>query len=161
LRQSRPPKKIIERSLYLFTPPALGNKPYRMKNQILPLLSFLAIAIFACEKDEPAPPISVVSIKAEGVELLGEGGQVAVPDSIFIAFNVPVSATTVTTSNFKIYQGAGLIPVFISVAESTVALAPVNLLRAQTTYTIKISPSVESDQRVRLGTETAVSFTTK
>ena len=127
-------------------------------------LIIMTLVIVSCKKDdpEPAPPLSIVSIKSGTIDL--NTGTAATKVSftlpIVIVFSTKVDAATATSSNISLKQGTSSINIAISATESTITITPTANLNFGVGYSLTISSAVKSDKGVALSSQISVSFTT-
>ena len=123
----------------------------------------LLFTVVACKKDnpEPAPPLSLGGVLCGGIELAGGSAtNVSTTSPIIITFGAIVDATTATTTNITLKQGASLVSIGVSASISTVTVTPTNELSMGLVYTLTISSGVKSDKGVSAENIT-ISFTTQ
>jgi hypothetical protein len=135
---------------------------HTIKASFIFILSLL-LTVVSCKKDDPAPALSIISIKSGTVDLNSgtSATKVSVSSPIVVILSTMVDATTATSSNITLTKGTTNVPISISVTESTITITPAASLTFDTSYSLVISNAVKSDRGVSLTNQTSLSFTTE
>lgn len=136
-----------------------------MRNQSKSVALFIAslfLIVGSCKKDEPAPALSIITIKSGSIDLnTGTATtKVSVSLPIVVVLSTKVDATTATSSNITLSKGTSNVSIDISVTESTITITPTSSLSFGTSYSLIITNAVKSDKGIALSGQASVSFTT-
>lgn len=134
---------------------------YRIKSYFI-LILFAVLGLTSCKEDEPAPALSIISIKSGTIDLNGSTAatNVSVSLPIVVVFSTKVDVATATSSNIILSKGTLSTIAGISVVDNTVTITPTLGLSFGATYSLVITKSIKSDKGVSLSSQISLSFTT-
>jgi hypothetical protein len=116
----------------------------------------------SCKKDDPAPALSIVSIKSGTLDLNSgtSATKVSVSLPIVIVFSTKIDASTATSTNVTLGKGTSNASIGISVDANTITITPTISLGFGSDYSLTISTALKSDKGMALSNQASVSFTT-
>jgi len=131
-----------------------------MKNiKLLMLILCTGLSMSACKKDAPSPSGSqnpAVVSKSE------QNNAIGIPrnEAIAVTFNGEMMPSTINASTFFVMQGQTAVEGTITYSGTTATFTPLNILAANTTFTVTVTTGVKNSNGNSLANNLVWSFTT-
>ena len=117
----------------------------------------------SCKKDDPAPALSMLTIKSGTIDLNTEttATNVSISLPITVTFSTAVDVSTATSNNIALSNGTGAVASGVTTTGASVTITPNAALLRGTTYTLSINSMVKSDKGSALSNPASRTFTTE